>query len=263
MAQWSANINVMIKAARRAGRMLMRDFGEVDKLQVSTKGTGEFVNRADIRAEEFLREDLEEARANYGWTSERAGEVAGADPTRRWIVAPLEGAENFVHGLPHWALSIALEYKGEIVAGLVFNPIDEELFVAEKGNGSWLNDQRIRVSGRRDLDRLIVGTTLPSGSKSGLPTALKDIAHIAPAVTGVRNWGCSSLNLAYVAAGRYDACWDRKLDIWNIAAGALIVKEAGGLSQGIKLNSDPLETGSIIAANNEVFDRFAKTLRSA
>ncbi|MEO0342218.1 MAG: inositol monophosphatase family protein [Pseudomonadota bacterium] len=261
MSQWSANINVMIKAARKAGSSLMRDFGEVENLQVSSKGPGDFVTKADIRAEEILKEELLGARENYGWLGEEGGGQDGADPTRRWIVDPLDGTTNFLHALPHWAISIALEHKGQIVAAVVFNPVGEEMFIAERGGGAWLNDKRMRVSGRRDMMQMIFATGVPFGGRPDLPATLQDLARLMPTCAGVRRWGAASLDLAYVAAGRYDGFWERGLAPWDIAAGVLLVKEAGGLVEGIIPRSDPMETGKVVAAPSETFDQFAKVIR--
>lgn len=262
MSQMSANMNIMIKAARRAGRSLMRDFGEVEHLQVSAKGPGDFVSRADLKAEEILKEELMEARPNYGWMAEESKEIAGEDPTRRWIVDPLDGTTNFLHGLPHWAISIALEHKGEIVAAVIFNPAGEELFAAEKGAGAWLNDRRLRVSGRREMIEMIFATGLPFGGRPDLPDTLQDLARILPGCAGVRRWGAAALDLAYVAAGRYDGFWERRLNAWDVAAGILLVKEAGGFVQSITPEANPVTDGTIIAANDQVFDRFAKLVRN-
>lgn len=261
MSQWSANINVMIKAARRAGSSLMRDFNEVDKLQVSRKGPGDFVSRADTRAESIIKEHLQEARPNYGWLAEEGGEEAGSDPTRRWIVDPLDGTTNFLHGLPHWAVSIALEYKGEIVAAVVLNPAGEELFVAEKGGGAWLNDQRIRVSGRRDMMEMVFATGLPFGGRADLPQTLQELARVLPSCAGVRRWGSAALDLSYVAAGRYDGFWERRLNIWDMAAGLLMVKEAGGLTTAMSEGANPLEDGSVIAATADVLNPLTKLIK--
>jgi len=262
MSQMSANMNIMIKAARRAGRSLMRDFGEVEHLQVSSKGPGDFVSKADFKAEEIIREELTEARPNYGWLAEESEEVAGADPTRRWIVDPLDGTTNFLHGLPHWAISIALEHKGEIVAAVIFNPVGEELFAAEKGAGAWMNDRRLRVSGRKTMIEMIFATGLPFGGRKDLPETLQDLARILPVCAGVRRWGAASLDLAYVAAGRYDGFWERNLKSWDIAAGLLLVKEAGGFTTSMYEGGNPIEDGSIIASNANVFDRFVKMARN-
>lgn len=259
--QGSANLNIMIKAARAAGRSLVKDFREVENLQVSSKGPGDFVSKADIAAEEILKEQLMEARPNYGWLGEEGGEVEGSDPTRRWIVDPLDGTTNFLHGMPHWAVSIALEHKGQIVAGVIFDAAKDEMFYAEKGLGAFVNESRLRVSGRRSLIDCVFATGLPFAGRRELPETLQDLARLLPATAGVRRWGAASLDLAYVAAGRYDGFWERGLNIWDIAAGVLIVKEAGGFVEGMVADTDPLETGDVICANDPVFPAFAKIIR--
>ncbi|QPH53392.1 inositol monophosphatase family protein [Pontivivens ytuae] len=262
MSVASANVNVMIKAARKAARGLVRDFGEVENLQVSMKGAGDFVSRADIKAEEVIRTELMEARPNYGWVGEESEEVKGSDPTRRWIVDPLDGTTNFLHGLPHWAISIALEHKKEIVAGVVYDPAKDEMFVAEKGGGAWLNDRRIRVSGRRDMIEMLFATGVPFGNMGDLPGTLQDLSRLMPRCAGVRRWGSAALDLAYVAAGRYDGYWERSLNAWDIAAGIILVKEAGGLVGPIEPDQSVIESGSIIASNEPVFDRFTSIIRN-
>ena len=259
--QGSANLNVMIKAARKAGRGLVKDFREVENLQVSMKSAGDFVSRADIAAEKTIREMLREARPNYGWLGEESDGEEGKDPTRRWIVDPLDGTTNFLHGLPHWAISIALEHKGEIVAALIFNPSAEEVFVAEKGGGAWLNDRRIRVSARRDMNEMLFASGLPFGGHKGLPDTLRDLARVLPGCSGVRRSGSAALDLAYVAAGRYDGFWDRRLNIWDISAGLLLVKEAGGFAEAIDEGKSLEDDSAIIAASSEAFDRLAKLIR--
>ncbi|NKB26629.1 MAG: inositol monophosphatase [Rhodobacteraceae bacterium] len=259
--QGSANLNIMIKAARRAGRSLSKDFREVENLQVTAKGAGDFVSKADIAAEAILREDLMEARPNYGWMAEESEAEDGKDPTRRWIVDPLDGTTNFLHGLPHWAISVALEFKGEIVAGVVFDPSKDEMFVAEKGQGAWLNESRLRVSGRTKMIECIFATGLPFGGRADLPDTLQDMARILPGCAGVRRWGAAALDLTYVAAGRYDGYWERGLHAWDIAAGLLIVREAGGLVEPIERNGDLLHGGEMIAASGGMFDAFAKLVR--
>ncbi len=259
--QGSANLNVMIKAARKAGRSLVKDFREVENLQVSMKGAGDFVSKADISAEEIIREELMGARPNYGWLGEEGGGEAGKDPTRRWIVDPLDGTTNFLHGLPHWAVSIALEHKGEIIAGVVFDPAKDEMFMAEKGQGAKLNDTRLRVSGRSKLIESIFATGLPFGGRSDLPETLQDLARLLPAVAGVRRWGAAALDLAYVAAGRYDGFWERRLHPWDIAAGLIILRESGGLVEPVTPGEDILASGEVIAANEVIFDKFAAIIR--
>ena len=260
--QGSANLNLMIKAARKAGRTLVKDFREVENLQVSTKGPGDFVSRADREAERLIKEELLGGRPTYGWIGEETGTQAGADPTRRWIVDPLDGTTNFLHGMPHWAVSIALEHKGEIVSAVVYDPAKDEMFWAEKGAGCWLNDnRRLRVSGRRAMSEAVFATGVPFGAKTTLPATLKDLGRLMPACAGVRRWGAASLDLAYVAAGRFDGYWEREMNVWDIAAGVLLVKEAGGLVEGLREGSDPLD-GALIAANDGLFKAMADTIRA-
>jgi myo-inositol-1(or 4)-monophosphatase len=257
----SPNLNIMIKAARKAGRKLVRDFGEVENLQVSLKGPGDFVSAADRKAEQVIRDELMEARPNYGWLGEESEPVEGKDPTRRWIVDPLDGTTNFLHGLPHWCVSIGLEHKGEIVAGVILDPIRDEIFVAEKGQGAWLNDRRIRVSARRDISAMIFATGVPWGDSEELSKSLADMAKLLPRCAGVRRFGAAALDLAYVAAGRYDGFWERGINAWDIAAGICILREAGAL-YGSLTEGEVLETGDIIAANGEIYDSFYKLLTS-
>ena len=259
--QGSANLNLMIKAARVAGRSLVKDFREVENLQVSMKGAGDFVSRADTAAEDIIREMLTEARPNYGWLGEESGGEAGTDPTRRWIVDPLDGTTNFLHGLPHWAVSIALEHKGDVVAGVVYDPAKDELFFAEKGQGAWMNQTRLRVSGRTRMIEAIFATGLPFAGRADLPETLADLARVLPACAGVRRWGAAALDLAYVAAGRYDGVWERQLHAWDIAAGLVILREAGGLAEAIDPKAEILESGEVIAGNQGLFEKFAPLIR--
>jgi myo-inositol-1(or 4)-monophosphatase len=263
MPQASANVNVMIKAARKAARSLLHDFGEIENLQVSSKGPGDFVSRADIKAEKLIRDELTEARPNYGWLGEESAEVKGADPTRRWLVDPLDGTTNFLHGLPHWAVSIALEHKGEVVAGVVYDPTKDEMFVAEKGAGAYLNDRRMRVSGRRDMLEMLFATGIPFGGNSELPRTLRELAAVTPRTAGIRRWGSASLDLAYLAAGRIDGYWQRGLNPWDVAAGLLLVREAGGFAGTIEGEGNPVEDGSILAANPQVYETLRETLAAA
>jgi len=259
--QGSANLNIMIKAARLAGRSLVKDFREVENLQVSMKGAGDFVSRADIAAEAIIREELMGARKNYGWVGEESEPVTGVDPTRRWIVDPLDGTTNFLHGLPHWAVSIALEFKGEIVAGVVFDPAKDEMFVAEKGQGAYLNEGRLRVSARKNMIECVFATGVPFATRDSLPETLQDLARLMPVCSGVRRWGAAALDLAYVAAGRYDGFWERGLNSWDIAAGIIIAREAGALVEPLTKGGDLLEGGDILCANGPIFDRFAGIIR--
>lgn len=246
----SPNLNVMIQAARKASRRLIRDFGETENLQVSVKGVGDFVSSADRKAEQTIREHLMDARPNYGWVGEESEAEEGKDPTRRWIVDPIDGTTNFLHGLPHWAISIALEHKGEIVAGVIYDPIKDEMFTAEVGQGAWMNDRRLRVAARRESHEMIFATGVPFGAGEGMPALMRELAWLMPRTAGVRRWGTASLDLAYVAAGRFDGYWERGLHPWDIAAGIVIVREAGGLVGRIgetKEAENPLESGDIIA----------------
>jgi len=257
----SANLNVMMKAARKAGRSLAKDFREVENLQVSTKGPGDFVSKADIAAEAIIKEELMGARPTYGWLAEEEGAIDGKDPTRRWIVDPLDGTTNFLHGLPHWAVSIGLEHKGQVVAGVVYDAAKDEMFYAEKGAGAWLNETRLRVSGRSRMIESIFATGLPFGGREDLPESLQDMARLLPTCAGVRRWGAASLDLAYVAAGRYDGFWERGLKAWDLAAGVIILREAGGLVEPLKVGGNLLEDGEVVCANGAIFDKFAKVIR--
>jgi myo-inositol-1(or 4)-monophosphatase len=260
----SANLNVMIKAARKAGRSLVKDFREVENLQVSMKGAGDFVSRADLAAEAILKEELMGARPTYGWLAEEGGEEPGKDPTRRWIVDPLDGTTNFLHGLPHWAISIALEHKGEIVAGVIYDAAKDEMFYAEKGEGAWLNDSnRLRVSGRNSMIESVFATGVPFAGRRDLPETLQDLARLMPACAGVRRWGSASLDMAYVAAGRYEGYWERNLNAWDLAAGIIIIKEAGGFVQAMDPEDTVVESGSVLCANEPIFDQFAKVVRNS
>ena len=221
-------LNVMIKAARKAGRMLNRDFGEVEHLQVSLKGPANFVTAADRRAEEILRQELGLARPGYGFLGEEGGAHEGPDKTHRWIVDPLDGTSNFLHGIPHFAISIALEREGTIVAGLVYNPANEELFTAERGKGTFLNDQRLRVAARKRLADAVIACGLPHLGRGDLALGRKELAAVQDKVAGLRRFGAAALDLAWLAAGRFDGYWERNVSPWDVAAGLILVREAGG-----------------------------------
>ncbi len=261
--QGSANLNLMIKAARKAGRGLVKDFREVENLQVSAKGPGDFVTKADREAERVIKEELLGARPTYGWLGEETGETAGADPTRRWIVDPLDGTTNYLHGLPHWCVSIALEHKGEIAAGVIFDPAKDEMFVAEKGQGAWLNETRLRVSGRGRMIEAIFATGVPASGRPALPAALQDLARVAPQSAGIRCWGAGALDLAYVAAGRFDGCWERGQQPWDMAAGIILVREAGGLVGPLREGRDIFASGGVIAGNADLFDGLTGIIRAS
>jgi myo-inositol-1(or 4)-monophosphatase len=262
--QGSANLNVMIKAARKAGRSLIKDFREVEALQVSKKGAGDFVTKADLRAEAILKEELMGARPSYGWVAEEGGAEAGQDPTRRWIVDPLDGTTNFLHGMPHWAVSIALEHKGEVISAVIYDPVKDEMFYSEKGSGAWQDHaRRLRVSGRRSMNECVFATGLPFSGHGDLPATLKDLARVLPGCAGVRRWGAAALDLAYVAAGRFDGFWERGLSEWDLAAGMLIVREAGGFAEAIDPEASILESGEIICANEGMFEPLCKLIRNS
>ncbi len=215
-----------------------------------------------MAAEEIIKTELMGARPNYGWMAEESDEVDGKDPTRRWIVDPLDGTTNFLHGLPQWAVSIALEFKGEIVAAVIFDPAKDEMFIAEKGQGAFLNESRLRVSGRHRMIEALFATGLPFAGRSDLPETIRDLSRVLPACSGVRRFGAAALDLAYVAAGRYDGFWERRLHPWDIAAGILIVKESGGLIEPLTPGNDILESGELIAANERIFEQFARIIRT-
>jgi len=256
----SANLNLMIIAARHAAKGLLRDFGEVENLQVTSKSLGDFVTKADLRAEEIIYSELMETRPHYGWLGEESKSKTGKDPTRRWIVDPLDGTTNYIHGIPHWCISIALEFKKEIVSSVIYDPIKDELFVSEKGVGAWLNNRRLRVSNRKLLSEMLFATGVPFATKPNLLTTLKEIEKLMPLCSGIRRAGSAALDLAYVAAGRFDGYWERNLNSWDIAAGILLVREAGGFVSSINESESPLVTGNIIAANTQIYEKFTSLL---
>ena len=261
--QGSANLNIMIKAARTAARALVKDFREVENLQVSSKGAGDFVSRADVQAEATIREMLMRERPNYGWLGEESDPVEGTDPTRRWIVDPLDGTTNFLHGLPHWAISIALEHKGEIVAGVVFDAAKDEMFTAEKGQGAYMNGTRLRVSDRHRMIEAVFATGIPFGGRPELPAVLRDLGRIVPATAGVRRMGAAALDLAYVAAGRFEGYWERGVYPWDVAAGIVLVREAGGMVEPIGEAGDIFDSRALVSSNSSIFETFAKAVRSS
>ena len=252
MAIRSATINVMAGAALKAARSLVRDFGEVEQLQVSMKGPADFVSAADIKAEKLLKAELARARPGYGFLLEESGAEKGTDDRHRWIVDPLDGTTNFLHGIPHFAISIALERDGEIVAGLIYEPTRDELFWAEKGAGAFLNDRRLRVSARRNMAEAVIGTGIPFRERGDHAAYLATLRAVMAVASGVRRMGSAALDLAYVAAGRYDGFWEFGLQPWDIAAGILLVREAGGYVGEIRGGADVLATGNVLAANNQL-----------
>ena len=259
----SAVINVMARAAVRAGRLLVRDFGEVEQLQVSMKGPADFVSAADRKAERALRDDLRKARPAFGLLMEESGATDGDDPDRRWIVDPLDGTTNFLHGIPHFAISIGLEQDGDLTAGVVYNPVSDELFWAEKGQGAFLNDRRLRVSGRRRLDEALIATGIPFLGHGDAEAFEAELMALMPRIAGIRRFGAASLDLAYVAAGRFDAFWETGLKPWDVAAGIVLVREAGGFVSEIGGGHAPLTAGSILAANSHLHLPVGQALRAA
>ncbi len=248
----SALMNVMTAAARKAGKSLTRDFNEVEHLQVSVKGPANFVSAADHRAEDIVFNELSKARPGYGFLMEERGEVAGADKSHRWIVDPLDGTTNFLHSIPIFGVSIGLERDGELVAGLIYNPVMDELYTAEKGKGAFMNDRRLRVANRRKLDDCVVGTGIPYHRSGGHDTFMEELARIMPKTAGIRRCGAAAIDLAWVASGRFDGFWERKLSPWDMAAGALMVREAGGFVSDADGKDKFLDTGEIVAGNQMV-----------
>ncbi|HRO00144.1 inositol monophosphatase family protein [Nitrobacter sp.] len=257
----SALMNVMVKAARRAGRSLKRDLGEVENLQVSLKGPANFVSLADKRAEDILYDELSKARPGYGFFGEEGGSREGTDKSHTWIVDPLDGTTNFLHGIPHFAISIGLQRDGVLIAGLVYNPANDELYTAERGKGAFLNDQRLRVSGRRQMNDCVIACGLPHIGRGDHELSRREMAALQPKVAGLRRFGAASLDLAFVAAGRVDGYWERNLQPWDIAGGQIIVREAGGIVSGIQGDDDPLTTGHVICGNEFVHAELVRIIK--
>lgn len=245
----SPTLNVMITAARKAGRSLNRDFGEVEQLQVSVKGPANFVSVADTKAEEIIFRELSKARPGYGFLMEERGAVEGADSSHRWIVDPLDGTTNFLHSNPLFAVSIGLEREGQLVAGVIYNPASDELFTAEKGKGAFLNDRRIRVAARKSLADALLTTGIPHRGRQGHERFLKETSALMREVAGIRRTGSAALDLAFIAAGRFDGYWERNLKAWDLAAGIVIVREAGGFVTDLNGKDTMLDSGDVIASN--------------
>ena len=247
----SALINVMVTAARKAGRGLTRDFGEVENLQVSVKGPANFVSAADHKAEDIIYRELSKARPGYSFLMEERGEVVGDDRSHRWIVDPLDGTTNFLHGVPLFAISIGLEREGQLVAGVVYNPVTDEMFTAEKGKGAFLNDRRrLRVAARRSVADALVTCGIPHLGRPGHTQFIREFGGFIGEVAGVRRTGSAALDLAWTAAGRFDAYWERGIKPWDMAAGIVIVREAGGTVSDLSGGQDMLETGNVLATNS-------------
>jgi myo-inositol-1(or 4)-monophosphatase len=264
MATRSPLLNVMIRAADKAARGLKRDFGEVENLQVSRKGPADFVSQADQRTDKTLRQELQKARPDFGLLTEESRTTSGSD-TRggRFIVDPLDGTTNFLHGIPHFAISIAAEQSGTLIAGVVYDPVKEELFVAEKGNGAYLNDRRLRASARKRMDSALIATGAPFKGHGDRPTFLREIDAVMAETAGIRRQGAASLDLAYVAAGRYDGFWERDLNYWDTAAGVVLVREAGGFVGDVAGTAYTPDSRSILAATTDLEAPLQRLLKRA
>ncbi len=257
-----AIINVIDKAARKAGRSLVRDFGEVQQLQVSKKGPADFVSAADLRAESILHEELVKARPGFGFLGEEGGLTEG-DGVNTWIVDPLDGTTNFLHGLPQFAISIALRENSEITYGAVYNPLTDDLYWAERNAGAFLNDRRMRVSSRGKLDESLIATGIPFMGRDGHERYLATLRAVIANTTGVRRCGAAALDLAYTAAGLYDGFWEYGLSPWDIAAGVLLIQESGGLVSDGDGGRGMLESGDVVAANDQLHAPLLTLLRRA
>ena len=257
MAQ-SPAMNVMRAAVEKAGRALRRDFGEIENLQVSKKGPGDFVTNADLKAEKILFEELSQARPGYGFLMEEKGAIEGSDTTHRWIIDPLDGTTNFMHGIPHFAISVALERDGTLVAGIVYNPITDEMFFAERGQGAYGPSGRLRVAGRDKLADAVLACGAPHGERAGRDEFIDEMQSLLPNIAGLRRFGAAALDLAYVAAGRFDGFWERGLAPWDMAAGIVLVRESGGLVSDLTNRQKMLDDGNIIAANEAIHAQLLK-----
>ncbi|MEM6382094.1 MAG: inositol monophosphatase family protein [Pseudomonadota bacterium] len=259
----SAILTIMERAAVKAGRRLARDFTEVERLQVSTKGPGDFVSDADKRAEQTIYEILNEARPDWGFLGEETGINKGADKQHRWIVDPLDGTTNFLHSIPQFAVSIALERDGEIVAGLIYNPISDEMFSAEKGKGAFLNDTRLRVAARRRLTDAVIVNGFPHRGRGDHGLWLREAAMVMSKTSGMRRFGAAALDLAWIAAGRFDGYWEEGLSPWDFAAGVILVREAGGIIRDTRGGENAMQSGNLVAGNDLIVGQLCKVLSEA
>jgi myo-inositol-1(or 4)-monophosphatase len=263
MTTQSALLKVMSDAARKAARGLNRDFGELAELQVARKAPADFVSAADLKSEQVLVEQLSKARPGYGFLAEERGLVEGTDKTHTWIVDPLDGTTNFLHAIPHFAINIALQREGAVVAAVTYNPAANEMFWAEKGKGCFLNDKRLRVAARTRLDEAVLATGIPFLGHGHHARFLKELHQVSQKVAGVRRFGSAALDLAWVAAGRYDGYWERDLSPWDLAAGTLLVTEAGGKVTNADGGEDVLGAGSVCAGNLDIHPQLLERLRAA
>jgi myo-inositol-1(or 4)-monophosphatase len=255
----SPQLNVVVSAVQKAGRRLLRDFGEAEKLQVSVKGPGDFVSQADMQAEETLRRELSRARPGFAFRMEESGVSGSEDWEWRWVVDPLDGTTNFLHGIPHWAVSVGIEKRtgtdtSEPVAGVIYNPAVDEMFWAERGMGAFLNDRRLRVSGRKDLREAVFATGIPFAAVPRKAEFSQILARIMPQVAGVRRFGSAALDLAWTAAGRYDGYWELGIKPWDMAAGLVMVREAGGFATDPE-GGDAWPRGDVVAGNPALHGR--------
>ncbi len=267
MSMFSGLIRVMERAARKAGGRLRRDFGEVEHLQVSRKGPADFVSKADMRAERAIYDELLHARPDWGFVLEEAGIIEGDEGKPRWIVDPLDGTSNFLHGIPHFAISIAVQEPrpdgkgwGDVSAAVIYNPINDETYWAEKTRGAWLQDARLRVSGRKNLHEALIATGIPFQGHGDFAEWSRIFGAIGPEVAGIRRFGAASLDLAYLAQGRFDGFWESGLNDWDTAAGCLIVREAGGFVSDFRGRSNPIHSAQVLAANDSLHSKLHKIL---
>ena len=257
----SANINIMVKACRKASKILIRDFGEIENLQVSIKGPGDFVTTSDKKVEKTIIDELLKARPDYSVLSEESGEINN-DKSYKWIIDPIDGTANFLHGIPHFAISIGLEKDEEIICGIIYDPIKDEMFVAEKGNGSYLNNQRIRVSSRSKLEDCIIFTGGPKKESEDRDLALKEYNNFSSKILiPIRKLGSAALDMAYVAAGRCDGFWQRNLNYWDIAAGIILIKESGGFVTDFNGENKYLKNKTILATNSKINKEMMEVLK--
>ena len=270
MAAITGLIRVMERAARRAGNRLRRDFGEIEHLQVSRKGPADFVSKADMRAERSLYDDLLQARPGWGFLLEEAGEIAGEDGQPRWVIDPLDGTSNFLHGIPHFAVSIAVQERkldgsgwGDVTAAVVYQPITDETFWAEKTRGAWLHDGRLRVSSRNRMSDALIATGIPFQGHGNFSEWSRIFGALGPEVAGIRRFGAASLDLAWVAAGRFDGFWESDLQPWDTAAGCLLVREAGGFVTDYRGRSQPIHTEQVLAGNDGLHSKMHKVVAAS
>jgi myo-inositol-1(or 4)-monophosphatase len=263
MPYLSPVLNVMVNAARKAGRRLIRDFGELENLQVSLKGPADFVSTADERTERILIEELSRARPGYAFLGEETGISDGPDKSHRFIIDPIDGTTNFLHGIPIFAISIALEREGQLVSAVVYNPVVDEMYMAEKGHGAYLNDKRLRVAARKSMKEALFATGAPFLGRPGHKRFLAELEAVLAVSPGIRRCGAASLDLAGVAAGRYDGFWERGLNPWDVAAGILLVREAGGVVTDPDGGARMLELGQLVASNEVLHPQILKLLKDA